>query len=46
MNIQQRKTTVLIACIVTIVPLILLLIECVLDGYNNNTLNKLLSDKE
>jgi len=46
MNNKQRKTLVLIVCTITVFPLILIIIESVLDGYTNNTLDKLLSDDD
>ena len=46
MNSQQRKTLMLIACIVTLIPLFLIILESVVDGYTNNTLHRLLSDND
>lgn len=46
MNNKQRKTLVVIVCAITLFPLILILLESILDGYTNNTLDKLLSDDD
>jgi len=44
MNNKLRKTLVLIVCTITVIPLFLIILESVIDGYTNSTLHHLLSD--